>query len=398
MNRAQISTNDFNYDLPDERIAKFPLADRNESKLLVYRNGDIQEGVFNNLEQHLPASSMLVFNDTKVLTARMVFQKTTGAHIEIFCLEPYESTVEEALCTTERSIWTCMVGNLRKFGLDTTLVLTIAGVNLKASIHKKRENDLLIQFEWDGGIEFSRVLEAAGKIPLPPYLNRKAIDADKENYQTVYAKNLGAVAAPTAGLHFVPEQLAQLQTNGHAVTNLTLYVGAGTFRVVKADKLVDHAMHEERIVISKEAIEGFISHTGKLITVGTTSLRSMESLYWLAVKMDAEGAGSWLDVSQNDPYELESDWDFKNSCEYILSILNKKGLNEVDFNSSILIMPSYNWKAIDGLITNFHQPKSTLLALIASWIGDDWKTVYSYAMEHDFRFLSYGDSSLLLKD
>lgn len=397
MKRGELETKDFHYNLPDERIAKYPLPDRNNSKLLVYKGGDIREDVFSNLGQYLPAKSLLVFNDTKVLAARLHFKKVTGSSIEIFCLEPYESTVEQALNTTNTSVWQCMVGNLRKFPKDAKLELNIADTILKASIYQKRENDLLIRFEWEGGIPFSSILDAAGEVPLPPYLNRDTEEEDKNNYQTVYAKNKGAVAAPTAGLHFVPNQLIQLQEKGHKLEFLTLYVGAGTFKIVKADKLVDHVMHKERIVIGKEVIENLVKHDGAIISVGTTSSRSLESLYWLAAKMHEQKSDKFLDITQDDAYQVSSEWPFKQACEFLVEYLNKNGLQEVDFHSSLFILPSYDWKAIDGLITNFHQPGSTLMALVSSFIGDSWKTVYNYALENGFRFLSYGDSSLLMR-
>ena len=398
MNRADLSTEDFTYDLPEERIAKYPLADRNQSKLLTYKKGEIGEAVFANLQQHLPKDAVLVFNDTKVLAARLYFKKKTGAKIEILCLEPFESTAEQALSATNNCQWQCLVGNLKRFKENDNLELEIAGTLLKASIVERRNSDVIIQFEWSGGMEFSHILQEAGEIPLPPYLNRETELADQDNYQTVYAKTQGAVAAPTAGLHFVKPQLEELKQQGHELAYLTLYVGAGTFRSVKADKLVAHDMHEERIVISKATIAQLAQKQGKIICVGTTSLRSLESLYWLAVKIHYSDNLQERNVRQDDAYELPSDWSWQQACEYLLEVLEQTGKNEIDFHSALFIMPSYTWKAIDGLITNFHQPKSTLLALVSAWIGEDWKKVYDYAFENDFRFLSYGDSSLLLRE
>lgn len=397
MNREQLNTKDFSYELSDDLIAKYPLADRNKSKLLTYKDKEIQEDVFSNLESYLPENAMLVFNDTKVLAARLHFTKFTGASIEVFCVDPYDSTVEQALSTTETCIWQCMVGNLKKFKDDVVLELKIAGTILKASIYQKRENDVLIRFEWEGGISFSSILEAAGEVPLPPYLNRGTEEEDKDNYQTVYAKNLGAVAAPTAGLHFVTSQLEQLKKVGHQLEYLTLFVGAGTFKPVKAEKLVEHDMHQERIVISKATIARLVNHEQAIICVGTTSLRSLESLYWLAVKMHVTKSEKILQVNQNDAYELPSDWSFREAYTFLIQFLDAAGLDQVDFSSGLFIMPSYEWKVVDGIITNFHQPGSTLLALVASWVGEDWKKVYDYALQNDFRFLSYGDSSLLLR-
>ena len=321
----------------------------------------------------------------------------TGAKIEIFCLEPFESTVEQALNTTSKCVWQCMVGNLKRFKPTDILELEIAGVRLQARLKEKREQDVLIEFNWDGSIVFSEILQEAGELPLPPYLNRKTEEKDEKSYQTVYAKNDGAVAAPTAGLHFVDSQLADLKNQGHDLAYLTLFVGAGTFKPVKADKLVDHEMHRERIVIQKSTLEQLANKKGKIITVGTTSLRSLESLYWLAVKMKSSENDAERFVNQNDAYELNTDINWQQACEYILLVLKNSGETSIDFYSGLFVMPGYDFKVIDGLITNFHQPKSTLLSLVSAWIGKDWEKVYSYALENDFRFLSYGDNSLLLR-
>ncbi|MFT6166497.1 MAG: S-adenosylmethionine:tRNA ribosyltransferase-isomerase [Vicingaceae bacterium] len=398
MNREQLESKDFFYDLPDEQIAKHPLDNRNSSKLLTYKNGSIEADVFSNLKAHLPEGAVLVFNDTKVLAARLYFQRKTGAKIEIFCLEPFEQTVEQALTSKQECNWQCLIGNLKRVKDGEVLEMAIAGTILRASISEKRATDVIIHFEWDGGIEFSEILNEVGEIPLPPYLNRKTELADQENYQTVYAKNEGAVAAPTAGLHFIDSQLEDLEQNGFDLAYLTLFVGAGTFRSVKADKLVDHDMHQERIVIEKATIEQLAKKQDKIICVGTTSLRSLESLYWLAVKMKHTGNANENMINQDDAYQLPEDWGWKDACEYLLGVLEETGETKIDFHSALFIMPGYQWKAINGLITNFHQPKSTLLALVSAWIGEDWHKVYNYALNNDFRFLSYGDSSILLKD
>lgn len=397
MNRAQLDSKDFLYNLPEERIAKYPLADRNTSKLLINKNGKITDDVFSNLNQHLPADSTLVFNDTKVIAARLLFTKHSGSNIEIFCLEPYNSPVEEALNSTDKCTWKCMVRNLRRFNKGDVLELNIAGTILKASMQESVwRRYVVVNFEWEGGISFSSILDKAGKVPIPPYLNRESDADDKKNYQTVYAKNEGAVAAPTGGLHFSDNQLDDLKENGHQLENLTLFVGAGTFKTIMVDKLAEHKMHQERIVIKKETIERLAKQTNPIVAVGTTSLRSLESLYWLAVKM-AETNSNEMVVMQDDAYEFKSDWSFNQAFSFIVEYLNTNELDTIDFSSGLFIMPTYEWKVIDGLITNFHQPGSTLLALIASWIGNDWKSIYDYALENDFRFLSYGDSSLLLK-
>lgn len=397
MKREQLVSDDFSYHLPDHRIAKYPLENRNQSKLLVYKGGEIEESKFFELENHLPKNSVLVFNDTKVLAARLYFKKATGANIEIFCLEPFQLTVEQALTSTKTCTWQCLVGNLKRFKSNTILELEIAGTTLKASIVEKRANDVIIAFEWSKGVEFSKILQEAGEIPLPPYLNRETESEDEESYQTVYAKKEGAVAAPTAGLHFINEQLGNLQKQGHQLAYLTLFVGAGTFKAVKTEKLVEHEMHRERIIIDKSTLE-LLAEGSKIISVGTTSLRSLESLYWLAIKMHRDNNQYENFVSQNDAYILASDWSFARACAFILDVLSKTEKECIDFYSALFIMPGYQWKAIHGLVTNFHQPKSTLLSLVAAWIGDDWKRLYNYALKNNFRFLSYGDSSLLLRE
>lgn len=398
MKRTELAADDFDYDLPDHKIAKYPLEDRNSSKLLKYDSGVISEDRFYNLGQHLPKESVLVFNDTKVLAARLYFRKPTGARIEVFCLEPYQSTVEQTLMTTQTCQWKCMVGNLKRFKERDVLTLGIAGSTLEARLIEKRRGDVIIQFNWTNDIEFSEILSEAGEIPLPPYLNRQTEATDHTNYQTVYAKQDGAVAAPTAGLHFVDTQLKDLKAQGHALSYLTLYVGAGTFRAVKSDRLIDHEMHEERIVIHRSTIKQLMDKHGKIICVGTTSLRSLESMYWLAEKMMHQKDETIDFLSQNDAYELKGKLSWRSACEYLLKVLENRKEESLDFHSALFIMPSYQWKAMSGLITNFHQPKSTLLSLVSAWIGKDWRDVYQYALNHEFRFLSYGDSSLLLKE
>ena len=397
MVQNNLKASDFDYELADDRIAKYPLSNRNESKLLHYQNGEITNDVFKNLDKHLPDQSLLVFNDTKVLAARLYFKKKTGAKIEIFCLEPHQSTAEQALSSTDTCTWQCLVGNLKRFKEDDVLELEIAGTTLRAKWIEKRSNDILVQFDWDHQVDFSSILMEAGEVPLPPYLNRSTEEKDIDSYQTVYAKTEGAVAAPTAGLHFVDSQLSELQSKGHELSYLTLYVGAGTFRPVKAEKLLDHEMHSERIVISYKAIEQLIQHHKSIVTVGTTSLRSLESLYWLACNMYQKQDDSIRFVGQEDAYQLNQEWSYKDACEYILNYLKVNDFSEIDFHSALFIMPGYQFKSIKAIITNFHQPKSTLLSLVSAWIGDDWKKVYDYAMNNDYRFLSFGDSSLLMR-
>ena len=403
MNRADLRAEDFDYDLPEERIAKNPLAERNLSKLLVYRGGIIQSDIFRSLGDYLPQDSTLVFNDSKVLSARLNFKKRTGAQIEVFCLEPYENTVEQALTATDYCQWQCMIGNLKRFKEKDILELEIAGTTLHCRLVKRLEKEVVVEFDWQGGIPFSEILNQAGEVPLPPYLNRKAEANDRKNYQTVYAKVDGAVAAPTAGLHFVDAQLKALEIAGHQLSYLTLFVGAGTFRQVKSERLIDHDMHAERIQLSKQTLSQLLKTTGKIISVGTTSLRSLESLYWLAAKLrdrrsEIGDQKAHLILTQDDAYELNDEMSREEALQFLLDYLEESGKDQLDFYSSLFIMPSYRWQMIDGLITNFHQPNSTLLSLVAAYIGDDWKKVYRFALKHDFRFLSYGDSSFLMRE
>jgi len=403
MNRADLRAEDFDYDLPEERIAKYPLAERNLSKLLVYRGGIIQSDIFRSLGDYLPQDSTLVFNDSKVLSARLNFKKRTGAQIEVFCLEPYENTVEQALTATDYCQWQCMIGNLKRFKEKDILELEIAGTTLHCRLVKRLEKEVVVEFDWQGGIPFSEILNQAGEVPLPPYLNRKAEANDRKNYQTVYAKVDGAVAAPTAGLHFVDAQLKALEIAGHQLSYLTLFVGAGTFRQVKSERLIDHDMHAERIQLSKQTLSQLLKTTGKIISVGTTSLRSLESLYWLAAKLrdrrsEIGDRKAHLMLTQDDAYELNDEMSREEALQFLLDYLEESGKDQLDFYSSLFIMPSYRWQMIDGLITNFHQPNSTLLSLVAAYIGDDWKKVYRFALKHDFRFLSYGDSSFLMRE
>lgn len=398
MSREQLQAENFNYDLPDERIAIYPLDNRNNSKLLTYKGGIVNKDVFPNLKNHLPKNSLLIFNDTRVIAARMFFFNNTGAKLEVFCLEPFESTIEQTLTSKRTCVWKCIVGNLKRWRKNDVLEMEIAGVTLKASVVDRRYRHVILRFDWDGGMDFSTILQAAGQIPLPPYLNRELEKEDNQNYQTVYAKKSGAVAAPTAGLHFIDKQLIDLQKEGHDLAYLTLFVGSGTFRPVTAEKLVDHTMHQERIVIEKNTLKKLASKGKKVICVGTTSLRSLESMYWLAVKIKHTGNLNENVLTQEDAYELPNNLSWSSACEFLLTVLEKTGKLTVDFYSALFIMPGYEFKSIDGLITNFHQPQSTLLALVSAFIGDDWKKVYDFALQNDFRFLSYGDSSILLRE
>jgi S-adenosylmethionine:tRNA ribosyltransferase-isomerase len=394
MSIPALSINDFDYELPDERIAKFPSTERNKSKLLVYQNGKIQDSVFSDLSEYLPANSCLVMNNTKVVAARLKFTKTTGSQIEVFCLEPFETEINVAMQETKSAIWKCMVGNLKRFKDHDVLAYSTPKGTLLAKIYKRQEGSVLVQFDWNSGEAFADILNSAGEVPLPPYLNRETTEDDQERYQTVYAQNNGAVAAPTAGLHFTDNQLASLSKNGIEQNYVTLHVSAGTFQPVKADTLDKHNMHHEHIVVGVEFLKWLLKKD-KVITVGTTSLRTLESLYWLALKTKQTGtlANNLLSA---EPYELNATITREEAIEILVTQLEKEDKTQLKAATALFTMPGYTFKMIDGLITNFHQPKSTLLALIAAIVGDDWKNIYNHALENDYRFLSYGDSSILM--
>lgn len=394
MSIPALSINDFYYELPDERIAKFPLAERNKSKLLVYQNGKIQDSIFSNLQEFLPANSCLVMNNTKVVAARLKFTKTTGSQIEVFCLEPYETEINVAMQETRSAIWKCMVGNLKRFKDHDVLAYNTPKGTLRAKIYKRQEGTVLVQFDWNSGEAFADILNSAGEVPLPPYLNRETTEDDKERYQTVYAQNNGAVAAPTAGLHFTNDQLPNLSKNGIEHNYVTLHVSAGTFQPVKADTLDKHNMHHEHIVVEVDFLKWLLKKD-KVITVGTTSLRTLESLYWLALKTKQKGTLA-QDLLSAEPYELNATITREEAIEILINQLEKESKTQIKAATALFTMPGYTFKMIDGLITNLHQPKSTLLALIAAIVGNDWKNIYNHALENDYRFLSYGDSSILM--
>ncbi|MFY0673790.1 MAG: S-adenosylmethionine:tRNA ribosyltransferase-isomerase [Bacteroidia bacterium] len=395
MSIPALSINDFDYNLPDERIAKYPLKQRNRSKLLVYENGQIRDAIFSNLESFLPPNACLVMNNTKVVAARLKFSKATGSQIEVFCLEPFETEINVAMQETKSAIWKCMVGNLKRFkDHDTLEYATTKGI-LKAKIYKRLNDSVLVQFDWDSGEAFAHILNAAGEVPLPPYLNRKSTEDDKKRYQTVYAQNNGAVAAPTAGLHFTDEQLQKLSNAGVEQNYVTLHVSAGTFQPVKAETLDKHNMHHEHIVVSISFLKWLLKKD-KIIAVGTTSLRTLESLYWLALKSKKQGRLA-NQLFTSDSYELEAKISKQEAISILIDRLEQEGQKELKATTALFTMPGYSFKMIDGLITNFHQPKSTLLALIAAIVGNEWKTIYSHAINNDYRFLSYGDSSILMR-
>lgn len=400
----QIRIEEYDYPLPDERIAKFPLAKRDESKLLLYKDGQVSESVFKHIADYLPAGSLLVYNNTRVIQARLLFQKATGARIEVFCLEPDEPH-DYALIfqQTERCSWICLVGNLKKWkdGLLTKKV-AIQGEEVILSAEKKESHgdSHRIEFTWDNPkYTFADLLDAAGVLPIPPYLHRETEKSDLVTYQTVYSKIKGSVAAPTAGLHFTPEVLADVDAHGIGREEVTLHVGAGTFKPVKSETIEGHEMHTEFISVRRSSIERIQKNLGKIIAVGTTSVRTLESLYYIGVKLTShpDATSEELVVNQWMPYEAENNRiPVAEALQHILDYLDRHQADKLVTATQIIIAPGYEFKIVRGIITNFHQPKSTLLLLISAFVKGNWRTIYDYALSHDFRFLSYGDSSLLL--
>ena len=399
----QISIEDYNYSLPDERIAKFPLPKRDESKLLLYRDGKVSESVFKHITGYLPEGSLMVFNNTRVIQARLLFQRATGAQIEVFCLDPaaphdYELIFQQ----TEACNWICLIGNAKKWKEPVlSREISVAGQTVRLSAEKVQSygETHQIRFSWDGGFSFAEVLDAAGELPIPPYLHRKTEESDLKTYQTVYSKIKGSVAAPTAGLHFTPEVLADLDAKGFGREELTLHVGAGTFKPVKSETIEGHEMHTEYISVRRSTIERVMQNFGKIIAVGTTSVRTLESLYYIGVTLAThpDATSEELVVRQWMPYEdANNRLTPTEALQNILDYLDKHQLNTLITATQIIIAPGYEFKIVKGIVTNFHQPKSTLLLLISAFVKGDWKNIYDYALGHDFRFLSYGDSSLLL--
>ncbi|MBA2613785.1 MAG: S-adenosylmethionine:tRNA ribosyltransferase-isomerase [Bacteroidetes bacterium] len=398
-----ISITDYTYDLPQEKIANYPLANRDASKLLLYKNGEISETGFKNIADNLEAESVLIFNNTRVVQARLNFLNTKGQAIEVFCLEPFldDLDITQAMLSTQKVNWKCLVGNLKKWR-DEELVLTSNDITLKVKLLEKRNEDVVVEFLWEpSNLSFAEVLERTGAMPIPPYLKRKSEELDAERYQTIYAQKNGSVAAPTAGLHFTPEVNEKLKIKNISSVYVTLHVGAGTFKPVKSDTLAGHDMHAEWIDVSKTTIQELQkSETKKKIAVGTTSLRTIESLYWLGAQVfyDPSIPPVDLEIRQWLPYEFsKKEITATESLTALIDWLDKNKLQQLSCKTAILLAPPYQLKLADGIITNFHQPQSTLLLLISCIVGNSWKDIYKYALEHDFRFLSYGDSSLLLK-
>ena len=415
---------DYNYDLPDERIAKFPLAQRDSSKLLIYNKGVVSEDIFTSLPQYLPKNALMVFNNTKVIQARLHFQKETGATIEVFCMEPFAPAEYQQNFAEKGSVeWLCMIGNLKRWkeGRLTRQVdvngatITFCAERLPYESPNATGTNHRVRFSWDGPFTFSEILEAVGELPIPPYLNRETQESDKRTYQTVYSKIKGSVAAPTAGLHFTENVLRALDASGIDREELTLHVGAGTFKPVKSEEIGDHEMHSEYIVVKRQTIEKLIQHGGEAIAVGTTSVRTLESLYYIGLKtlQNPDITEDELHVGQWEPYNLEGGvkegvnalrgsnasqgvkMDCLVSLKALLDWMDRNELKVLHTTTQIIIAPGYDYHIVRWMVTNFHQPQSTLLLLVSAFVKGDWRTIYDYALTHDFRFLSYGDSSLL---
>ena len=439
----EILIEDYNYPLPDERIAKYPLAKRDTSKLLVYRDGQVSEDVFVHVGEYLSSSSLLIYNNTRVIQARLEFHKKSlgvtselaqsateplnseasrGARIEIFCLEPLQPNDHQlALSSTEGCTWKCMIGNAKKWKVGAlSLPVTLASgqeVTLFAEKGKQTGNTFEVRFSWtsngltgvaDLNISFAEILDAVGELPIPPYLNRKTEESDKTTYQTVYSRIKGSVAAPTAGLHFTDEVLDGLRAKGVQTAEVTLHVGAGTFQPVKVANANEHTMHTEVIAVTRETIQTLRDHVGDIVAVGTTSMRTLESLYFIGEQLSTSKTPKTaaqqrfehlelLRVAQFAPYTREYTLSTRDALQALVDYLDATGQDVLHAETQIMIKPGYQFRVVDKLITNFHQPKSTLLLLVSAFVGGDWHTIYDYALANDFRFLSYGDSSILTR-
>ncbi len=393
---------DYDYPLPDERIAKYPLERRDASKLLRYFGGVPEEYVFTDLPSLLPHDALMVFNDTKVVPARMFFQRPTGAHIEIFCLEPVDPAEYNLNFASVSSCrWKCIVGNVKRWKNDVLHLYNpgesaeIAAMGLEAALIERQGESAVVEFTWSGGVPFSKVLEICGNIPIPPYLNRETEAVDSERYQTLYARHRGSVAAPTAGLHFTENVLSDIRSKGIEEETVCLHVGAGTFLPVKSSNVAEHSMHREPFSVTRSLIEKLRRHDRPVIAVGTTSIRTLESLYYAGVKCIRSGRPD--DIEQWMPYEEEYPYTIEESLGALLDYLDANSLDRLILGTRIIIVPGFKFRIADILVTNFHQPKSTLLLLISAFVGGDWRTIYDFALSHGFRFLSYGDSSVLFR-
>lgn len=405
-NPKHIHISEFNYPLPDERIAKFPLAIRDQSKLLLYRHGEVLEDVFTSLPSYLPANSLMIFNNTKVIQARLHFRKETGALIEVFCLEPIQpNDYVLNFQQTEHAAWLCMIGNLKKWkegSLKREMIIKGKALTLTANRGECYGTSHWVDFHWNNPeVTFADILEVFGELPIPPYLNRDTEESDKETYQTIYSKIKGSVAAPTAGLHFTPRVMEALNEKGIELEELTLHVGAGTFKPVKSKEIEGHEMHTEYISVSRTTLNKLIAHNGSAIAVGTTSVRTLESLYHIGITLlrNPEATEADLHVNQWQPYELSDETATTPAVEALQAIadyLEKHKMETLHTSTQIIIAPGYTYRIVKAMVTNFHQPQSTLLLLVSAFVQGDWHKIYEYALTHDFRFLSYGDSSLLI--
>ena len=407
MKTKDIHISEYNYELPDERIAKFPKAERDHSKLLVYNKGEVGEDIFYNLPNYLPQGALMVYNNTKVIQARLHFRKETGALIEIFLLEPAEpADYEQMFQQTRRCSWLCLVGNQKKWKEGTlTRELRVKNEEVRVSATRRGEHGTSqwIDLEWDNErVNFAEILDEMGELPIPPYLNRETQESDKTTYQTVYSKIKGSVAAPTAGLHFTERVLKDIDARGIEREEVTLHVGAGTFKPVKSDTIGEHPMHTEYIAVRRHTLERLLAHNCEVIAVGTTSVRTLESLYYMGLKVmqNPDIREEELHVNQWEPYEegrckME---DVRSVIQALLDWMIRKELTVLHSSTQIIIAPGYTYHIVKMLITNFHQPQSTLLLLVSAFVKGDWHKIYDYALAHDFRFLSYGDSSLLIPE
>lgn len=397
-----IRIEDYDYILPDERIARYPLKRRDESRLLEYRDGEISEHHFYDIPSLLPENALMVFNDTKVVPARLHFCRPTGAHIEIFCLEPVEpAEYSRIFSAVGRCRWKCIVGNVKRWKSDILSLYNpgndteIQDIGLQAGLVSRTGETSIVEFSWSGGIPFSRVLELCGSVPIPPYLNRETETIDKERYQTLYAHYSGSVAAPTAGLHFTEEVLDAIRRKGIETATVCLHVGAGTFLPVKSSDVAEHTMHREPFAVTRELIGKLRDGGRPVVAVGTTSVRTLESLYFAGVECIEKGHPD--ETGQWEPYGREYGYTLAESMDALLGYMDAEGIDTYIAGTKIIIVPGYRFRVVDVLVTNFHQPQSTLLLLISAFVGGGWRPVYDYALEHGFRFLSYGDSSLLFR-
>ena len=402
MQEKSINISDYDYPLPDERIAKFPLEERSSSKLLIYNRGEISHRRFTDLGDVLPEGTLLVFNNTKVVRARLVMHKESGARIEVFCLEPHApADYEHAFAVKGSAEWSCIVGNLKKWKSGEVAIRFEhdgKAYSLRATITERGTREHIVRFEWDADMTFGELLEYLGRIPIPPYLNRESEEIDNTRYQTVYSKFEGSVAAPTAGLHFTPELIAQMQNRGFGFEEVTLHVGAGTFLPVKEEDATRHPMHTEHFEIRRATIEHLLANYGRITAVGTTSVRTLESLTALAWRIHRGEEPAGEVVGQWELYDIPAEYTGEQALRELLAYMECEGLDRLKAATQIMITPlGYEYRIVRNIITNFHQPKSTLLLLVSAYVGEDWHRIYDYALANDFRFLSYGDSSLLMK-